>query len=613
MSISSSNTPTNDTVPNSAKTTSNGPSQPPSNAPLSGDKPAQPPIQPASLYVGELDPSVTEANLFEIFNMVGPVASIRVCRDAVTRKSLGYGYVNYHSTSDGERALETLNYTPIKGKACRMMWSHRDPTLRKTGQGNIFIKNLDTSIDNKALHDTFSAFGNILSCKVATEDGKSKGYGFVHFETHEAAEEAIKNVNGMLLNDKPVFVGYHVSRKERESKEEVAKNNFTNIYVKNIDTSYSEDKLREIFEKFGSINSLAISKDDQGVSKGFAFINYDEVDSAKKAIEELHDKEIEGKKMYVSRAQKKSEREDELKKAFEQLKLEKASKYQGSNLYVKNLNESIDDEKFRQEFEQFGEITSAKIMRDEKDVSRGFGFVCFSTPEEATQALTKMNGKVIGDKPCYIAYAQRKEDRRSLLEQQAAQRNQMRIQAAGGMFPGNPMYYPGMNAPLNPGFPPAQRGMMYPQQAGVPHRPRYPNPQMQQNQMPPVQFPPNPQMYNNMRGMRPRPGARGMPPMPRGYQNVPPQQIIPPKPQPLDPSTLASLPPEQQKQTIGEQLYPLVFKKQPELAGKITGMLLDMDNGELLNLIEEPSLLDTQIKEAVEVLNQHQHNAEPKQ
>ncbi len=66
----------------------------------------------------------------------------------------------------------------------------------------------------QALHDTFAAFGNVLSCKVATdEQGRSKGYGFVHYETAEAAESAIKAVNGMLLNDKKVYVGHHISRK----------------------------------------------------------------------------------------------------------------------------------------------------------------------------------------------------------------------------------------------------------------------------------------------------------------------------------------------------------------------------------------------------------------
>lgn len=108
------------------------------------------------------------------------------------------------SSLAAERALDTMNFDVIKGKPIRIMWSQRDPSLRKSGVGNVFIKNLDKSIDNKALYDTFSAFGNILSCKVVCDENGSKGYAFVHFETQDAADRAIEKMNGMLLNDRKV-------------------------------------------------------------------------------------------------------------------------------------------------------------------------------------------------------------------------------------------------------------------------------------------------------------------------------------------------------------------------------------------------------------------------
>ncbi|XP_033982384.1 embryonic polyadenylate-binding protein-like isoform X2 [Trematomus bernacchii] len=630
----------------------------------------------ASLYVGDLHSDVTEAMLYQKFSPAGPIMSIRVCRDIITRRSLGYAYINFQQPADAECALDTMNYDVIKGRPIRIMWSQRDPGLRKSGVGNIFIKNMDESIDNKALYDTFSAFGNILSCKVVCDEKGSKGYGFVHFETQEAANRAIDTMNGMLLNDRKVqktgkqlesgnvnpmanllgrtcqlshlsFVGHFKSRKEREMEFGTQAMKFTNVYIKNFGEEYTEEKLKEVFATFGRTLSVRVMRDDRGRSRGFGFVNYANHEDAQQAVDDMNGKDINGKTIFVGRAQKRLERQGELKRKFDQIKQDRIQRYQGVNLYVKNLDDTIDDERLGKEFAPYGTITSAKVMTDGSQ-SKGFGFVCFSSPEEATKAVTEMNGRIIATKPLYVALAQRREERKAILTNKYMQRiSTIRTmpspiidsyQQAGYYMtvpqpPTRSFYSP--NAVSN--MRPVPRWTGQPQRLQGPYSNQFVGPSVPRRGPTPIatvrqastQAPriiscshKTSKLYNI--GTQTQGGRTDVAGMTRGGQykystavrnvqqvvNIPQSmariQVVPapmmePPPvhfggrEPLTASMLASAPPMDQKQLLGERLYPVIHSQHPNLAGKITGMLLEIDNSELLHMLDTPDSLNAKM------------------
>ncbi|XP_059457930.1 polyadenylate-binding protein 4-like [Corylus avellana] len=602
-----------------------------------------------SLYVGDLDQNVTDSQLYDFFSQMGQVISVRVCRDLSTRRSLGYGYVNYSNPQEAARALDALNFTPLNGKPIRIMYSYRDPSIRKSGTGNIFIKNLDKAIDNKALHETFSSFGNILSCKIATDQsGQSKGYGFVQFDNEEAAKNAIEKLNGMLLNDKQVFVGPFLRKHERESATD--KNKFNNVYVKNLSESTSDEDLKNCFGEYGTITSAVVMRDADGKSKCFGFVNFENSDDAARAVEALNGKKFEDKEWYVGKAQKKSERELELKGGVEQNLKEKVDKYEGLNLYVKNLDDSLTDDKLRELFSEFGTITSCKVMCDPNGMSRGSGFVAFSTAEEASRALLEMNGKMVVSKPLYVALAQRKEDRKAKLQ---AQFSQIRPAAVTiPVAPRMPLYQPGapgLGQQLfygqgPPAIMPPQPGFGYQQQLVPGMRPNFFVPMVQpgqQNQRPggrrsgggmgqqnqqalPLM---QPQMLPRGRAYRYPPG-RNMPDVsmtgvPGGMLSIPynmggmtfrDDSFSQSMGTGALATALANSLPEQQRTLLGENLYPLVDQLEHENAAKVTGMLLEMDQTEVLHLLESPEALKVKVSEAMEVLrnvNQQQQVNSP--
>ncbi|KAL5060118.1 hypothetical protein RYX36_031722 [Vicia faba] len=600
---------------------------------------------PASLYVGDLHPDVSDAQLREAFSDFSSLASVRICRDSSTGKSLCYGYVNFLSPQDAIRAIELKNHSILNGKAIRVMWSRRDPDARKSSVGNVFVKNLAESIDNSGLEVMFKKYGNILSSKVVmSEDGKSKGYGFVQFETEESANTAIEKLNGSTIDNKQIYVGKFVKKSDRVMSGPDA--GYTNLYMKNLDLDITETLLQEKFSSFGKIISLAVAKNNNGMSKGFGFVNFDKPDDAKRAMEAMNGLQLGSKILYVSRAQKKAEREQILHQQFEEKRKEQVLKYTGSNIYVKNIDDTVSDEGLRDHFCACGTITSAKVMRDDKGISKGFGFVCFSTPEEANKAVNTFHGFMFHGKPLYVALAQKKEVRQAQLQLHYAQQVAGLAGPSTAIVPGGypPFYYTATGVVSHA---PPRAGLLYqpmPLRQGLRANGSAPPARSFQQSSAPV-------VSNNTRQHRQNRGRMNGHAVSQGkthsgtfmpqaqqasqsaissretssQQKTRQAKYVPSgRPHEVEKGSgfssggsnsgrglqvsemlhlmVANATPEQQKEILGEHLYMLVQKIKPNLAAKITGMLLEMDSAKLLVLMESPESLSAKVEEAFQLL-----------
>jgi RNA recognition motif-containing protein len=143
------------------------------------------------LYVGDLDDTVHEEFLYDIFSKYGPLHFVRIMRDSGTGKSRGYAFVNFVNPRDAETAKQHAQYEKVGRKHIRIMFKRNVRDMPQ--DANVFVKNIDPNATVKDLHEHFAKTeGNIISCKVNTDhEGKNLGYGYVQYDKAEDALELI--------------------------------------------------------------------------------------------------------------------------------------------------------------------------------------------------------------------------------------------------------------------------------------------------------------------------------------------------------------------------------------------------------------------------------------
>ncbi|ORZ40633.1 hypothetical protein BCR44DRAFT_100120, partial [Catenaria anguillulae PL171] len=286
------------------------------------------------LYVGNLDPRVTEVMLREIFASLGEVTHAKIIPDKNNQHGgLNYGFIDMVDHSTASAAIETLNGRKVLGYEIKVNWAYQGNNATREDTSNhhhVFVGDLSPDVTDQVLNKAFSAFGSLSDARVMWDmnTGKSRGYGFLAFRDRDDAERAISTMNGEWLGSRAIRVnwanqknqtnqadqqprsgaptatddfspGYNSVPQQPSLSYDVVVNQtpYTNVtvYVGNLAPSVREADLFPLFQMYGYVHEVRLQHD-----RGFSFIKMDTHEHATMSICYLNGHILHGRALKVS-------------------------------------------------------------------------------------------------------------------------------------------------------------------------------------------------------------------------------------------------------------------------------------------------------------------------
>ncbi|CEO58916.1 Putative RRM_1-domain-containing protein [Penicillium brasilianum] len=286
-----------------------------------------------ALYVGGLDPRVTEDILKQIFETTGHVVSVKIIPDKnFNSKGYNYGFVEFDDPGAAERAMQTLNGRRIHQSEIRVNWAYQSNSTSKEDTSNhfhIFVGDLSNEVNDEVLTQAFSAFGSVSEARVMWDmkTGRSRGYGFVAFRDRAEADKALNSMDGEWLGSRAIrcnwanqkgqpsisqqqamaamgmtpttpFGHHHFPTQGIQSYEMVVQQTpqwQTTCYVGNLTPYTSQGDLVPLFQNFGYVLETRLQAD-----RGFAFVKMDTHENAAMAICQLNGYQVNGRPLKCS-------------------------------------------------------------------------------------------------------------------------------------------------------------------------------------------------------------------------------------------------------------------------------------------------------------------------
>nr|VDC70121.1 unnamed protein product [Brassica rapa] len=204
------------------------------------------------LFVGNLPFNVDSAQLAQLFESAGNVEMVEVIYDKVTGRSRGFGFVTMSSVSEVEAAAQQFNgyvriyiylslpysllpLLELDGRQLRVNAGPPPPKREDSfsrgprssfgggsggggGSGHrVYVGNLSWGVDDMALESLFGEQGKVVEARVIydRDSGRSKGFGFVTYNSAQEVQNAIQTLNGADLDGRQIRVSEAEARPPR--------------------------------------------------------------------------------------------------------------------------------------------------------------------------------------------------------------------------------------------------------------------------------------------------------------------------------------------------------------------------------------------------------------
>ena len=553
-----------------------------------------------TLFVGNLHPDIQHNYLFQLFSPYGRITSSRVMRDMYSGESREFGFVSFSRPEEAKRAFEELNGHEVFGRELRVMYKKRIRDLNENA--NVMVRNVDGKMKTRQLFEECKKVGTVLSLVLFNDKPDRTdvgGCGYVQFESETEAAKFIEEYNGKVLCDRELVVEKYIPARMRTKPET------KNVYIKNFPAGWDEARVnRFIDESLKTLGEVSCSGVYSKHGSFYAFVAYEKVEDARKAIETFNGWREDGQSgepLYVGLALSKKER-------LKQITNEKLLKKNETNLYIRSVRSEVTEEEVRTAFEKYGKITSIFLKTWENPhpteptapaapKKLQFGFINFENPEEALKAHTSYKTDATikafidpSETRDFLFFAQPKRIREQYLR---VQRNNYALMMAVKAHR------------MMAGF----QNMSH--MRGPPRRGKRPQ---QNNYAPPAinLLPPTTTLFTSSSSRTPTPQKSE-------YENQTPLQKLEQaadeaafvKLVRAEPAVFTGLDADKQKKLVGHWMYNRVEKNTAlkELVPKITGMLIDpevIDFDEQFEILVNDEMLQERVQEAIEILTNPQ-------